>query len=218
MDQFNILIDQRYVDSSWTHTGWWRAILRIYVSRDVNGCQPVRLFWIPSHIGDDIPEFLISSAFAADHGTTVQNIICNRKADQAAKRIAAASLPIEVQMFSQMQQAVFARQYFLARLNELSTPEVPGTVVVDEIPACEGNISLQRKFGRWDWNQNIADFPWRFVHVLDTSGPWFSQHSSSDITTFVGFARALAWKVGEAFCTSYMELAFLFQKRGYIHS
>ena len=215
VDQFNILIAQRCVDPSWTNSCWWRAILQIYCSRDMNECQPVRLFWIPSHVGDDVPDFLISPAFAAEHGTTVQHILCNRKADLAAKKIAAASLPVEVQMYTQMKQAIFARQHFLARLNELSTPEVPATAVVEEIPVCEDATSLRRKFGRWNWNQNLADFPWRFEHVLDISTPWFSQHSSNDITTFIRFARALAWKVGDAFCTSYMELAFLFQKRGY---
>ena len=100
--------------------------------------------------------------------------------------------------------------------NELSTPEVSSSTTVEDAFIQDDGVSLQSRFARWDWKQRIQDFPWRASGTLDLSGPWFAQHTTSDLSTFFNFTRALAWKVGDAFCTSYMELAFLFHKTGFV--
>lgn len=116
VDQFATLIQQSSVDISWSHGVWWRAILHIYLSRVVAGSEPVRVFWIPSHVGDHLPDSMITPAFAAVHGTTVQNILMNRLADAAAKQVARDALPLQEAMFSQLQHCIFQRQLFLAQL------------------------------------------------------------------------------------------------------
>ena len=78
----------------------------------------MRVFWIPSHVGDNLPESLIIPAFAAAHSTTVRNILFNRIADAAAKQVATAFLPIQEQMLSKLQHSIFQRQFFW--LNSMS--------------------------------------------------------------------------------------------------
>ena len=215
VDQLNLLLHVRKVDQSWNHISWWKAILQIVEQRPSQDGIAVQISWIPAHVGDDLPDYLITPEFAASRGTTVRNILFNRKADQAAKRVASEFLPMYPHIFSQQLQAVVQRQHFLSRLDELSTPEVSDPVNVDVTPSPPAVASIQQRFSRWDWAQSICDFPWRSSGGVDTSCSWFKQHTSSDVDTFFSFAQTLAWKVGDAFCTSYMELAVLFHKRNF---
>ena len=215
VDQLNLLLQVRKVDQSWNHNSWWKAILQIVEQRPSQDGIAVQISWIPAHVGDDLPDYLITPEFAASRGTTVRNILFNRKADQAAKRVASEFLPMYPHIFSQQLQAVVQRQHFLSRLDELSTPEVSDPVNVDVTPSPPADASIQQRFSRWDWAQSICDFPWRSSGGVDTSCSWFKQHTSSDVDTFFSFAQTLAWKVGDAFCTSYMELAVLFHKRNF---
>ena len=214
--QFGQLLSAGHVDPSWRLQVLWKAIWAVYIQRAHVVGEPIRLHWIPAHIGEGMPDSCITPAFAAAHHTTVQHILLNRIADREAKKIAQQFLPVEIVTFKNLQLSVYARHEFLAQLNHFATPEPHAAETsVGDNPIVDEGALLRKKFPRWCWNQNIVDFSWKAALDVDFSSPWFRKHSDQDLRVFSDFTRSLAWRVGALFCTSYMELAFLFHKRGF---
>lgn len=155
----------------------WKAILDVYLQRAAAAVEPIRLHWIPAHVGEGLPDASITPALAAEHDTTVQHILLNRIADRAAKKIAQTFLPVHISVFKALQTQMFARHAFLAQLNHLATPEIQTiSTPAADAPFVDEGALLRKKFPRWCWNQNILDFSWKASQDVDVSPPWFRIH------------------------------------------
>lgn len=216
--QFNWLLEHQCISTKWSHQFWWRRILKCIVSRQEFTSSPVSLRWIPSHVGDHLSENEITDDFAFSHGTTRKDILLNRAADKFAKEAAESIAPIEPSLFPCVQQAVFQRQLFLARINRFigDIPDHVSDAPPLELEHEDRWTHLKKRFPRWNWTPTASDFTWTSTKRLHEPTGWLSNLDPRDLSTFFDFTNSLEWAIRDDACTAYIEFAFLFWKRGYI--
>ena len=218
VDQFQHLLCHQGPKGALCHPYWWQAIWSVIEQRQQLHPQPGQLVWIPAHVVDDVDDALITDQFANDHNTTRLDIILNRIADKIAKETALKHAPVLPDDFKKVQKHVFHRQIFLARWNrtiglDVSHEAAPATDAPAEFHA---PVDLRKRFPRWDWIQNPSLFKWTSTFRIEHPQGWLSKLDPVDLNTFFDFTTSLQWRVSDELCTSYVEFAFLFWKRGFI--
>ena len=86
VDQLCIFTQTQTVDVSWPLQRWWHALANVWLSRKEFCPEPLIAKWVPAHKLESIPEHLIDYDMARANGSTVLDIVNNRKADHAAKK------------------------------------------------------------------------------------------------------------------------------------
>ena len=217
VDQFAELQLHQLVPSTWSHRFWWLIILRTWRCRTSFSDCPLQLIWVPSHVGDNLENADITEEIAARHGTTVRSIILNKVADKAAKTAASHAAAIHPQMWNATRDAVYQRQLFLSRWNFHIgfNPSAPATADDEPATSLDPLEAMKKRFGRWDWIQNASAFSWSSTAKIDCSQGWFKKLRPDDVDTFFRFMHSLHWRVDDSAKTAYVELAFLFWKRGF---
>ena len=217
VDQFRVMCRSNCIPPSWSHRFWWDSILRTYRARSECHDQPLQVTWIPAHLGDNFPSTELTEEFAIRHGTTLESIRLNRVADIYAKQVAMKAAAVHPEDFHMLQQAVYQRQLYLARWNfhignVLFHPEHEPEESQPQLSPLE---AMKKRFPKWDWEQPASSFTWTTTASLDCSAGWFTKLQPEDIATFFRFMHSLQWRVEDSVKTAYVEISFLFWKRGY---
>ena len=166
--QVEFLITHQEVDMKWSHLCWWFAIRDVFIRRQVIHPQPISIKWIPSHVVEHLPEEAISVAIASKHGTTVQDIVMNRRVDKIAKTSATLNHPFFVNL-DERNLKIEKWQWWLTQLQtHLAVPtdqrEKPALEENEaHIPKLSLSSSLQdckALYPLWDWSPIRTNYTW----------------------------------------------------------
>lgn len=171
------------IQPHWRCQEWWRAIKAVLLSRQRPHSQPLEVTWIPAHKCESREIWQIHPQEAQDAGTTLEHVLRNRQADQAAKALA---------------------NRIASRFQESST--APSDV------ACATSLPFidevdRATFPKWPWNVVRSEFSWRpkIPNNLGASAKW--NYTSQDWKVFCQFARSLRWWQGPEDSVAFCELA-----------
>lgn len=143
-------------------------------------------------------------------------VLRNRQADHIARHHAWSGTPIKPELFNYLQQQMFAHQEQLTRLNRLVGDQCSirtGTVWKEEISQ-QGDQFLQSRFPSWEWNPDPNDFVWK-PQQGSFAFPKRAKFHEADFLTIQQFLGSLCWKIDDTLGVSFVELLFLFVRRGH---
>lgn len=99
---------------------------------------PLRLFWCPAHQYEDFPVDQFIEQLAEAKGTTVQDIVLNRIADNVAKGYIADEASRLWIKLTRLKEVVYARQLWPAKVNRAYNrivTQFPPVNTIEHIPA-----------------------------------------------------------------------------------
>ena len=214
-DHLEDLLQTKCVAKSWPLQAWWHFLADVLHERHAHCDCPLECSWVPAHVMEDVPEFLLTPQAAHLHGTTVTDIINNRRADQAAKRAALKNAAIFAPMYEQLCRSVDERQAWLTQLCRLIGSTSPPREVESDH---EENVTLAKpedRFPQLPWHDKDAEYSWQ-AHSLVGCDPlpeWTA--SENDWTQFAAFVSEIRWSHGSEYKTAYAELAIMLVQRQY---
>ena len=85
VNQFNELLGTNQVQHAWTHSNWWGFLLHLIHQREALFAPPLQMIWCPAHLLEHVASHDITDDDALQVGSTRQDIVLNRCADQFAK-------------------------------------------------------------------------------------------------------------------------------------
>ena len=219
-DQANWMCIHQKVDFTWTHISWWTFLLDIFRSRRQHTCSPLRISWCPAHQADDIPFELITPQIAASRGCNYRDLLCNKKADAAAKR--AALRQCSPKILDDKLQKIQNWQIWLSQIHveiskdsslRVTQPQQPAVcdnpykILPSQISTSHSIEYFKHLLPKWAWNANPETFLWtpacEFI-------PFPNSHAclvQNDWDVIVTWMLNLRWKEGPNLSTSWLELA-----------
>lgn len=69
----------------WTNANWWGFLLTLVQQRHAFHEAPLRVLWCPAHLLEHVYISDLTDELAVKAGSTMQDMILNRLADQRAK-------------------------------------------------------------------------------------------------------------------------------------
>lgn len=141
-------------------------------------------------------------------GSTVRDILLNRKADEYAKQTiqnlanqAKAELGVK-------EVEVFARQLWLAKLNRTCKKPDDAQTAVPAVPtAPAARLTPRQLCPRWAWDSVAEHYTWSVYKDDTLAGSNKPPLSAANFRTFLRFTNSLRWKVGDGLACSVFELA-----------
>lgn len=216
VDQFHKLVQTGTLSESMSHLEWWQVILDVWKQRCIIVQEPLQLCWIRAHSFDHVPAALLTEEMAQSVGLTRRQVVCNQCADRCARRIALDNAPIDPKMFTRLHEQVFQHQVHLAKLNKEIGEMCPVRTPFMTKEECEGTQPdfFVARFPNWNWDPKLSEFPW--VPTMCSYKPAKRcTLPEADFQTIVQFLGTLRWRVASDVGTGFVELLFLFLRRGY---
>ncbi len=230
VDQLNHLIDNHTISAGWMHFEWWCFLKAIFLQRCELIDTPLIATWIPAHVLENLPCESISEKLARAHMTTWTDIFCNRKADLFAKRACRLHQHNDPKDFSLRCEKIGKWQLWLTKLNSaISSLNMQEPQHKKEKPNEDATQSsniqpsmltvahptqfFEAVLPKWMWTFPNGEI-WKSQATKDCQITYASI-SHEDWTTAVDFYCSIQWCLNESFCTSFLELAFLFWDNGF---
>ena len=194
----------------------WNTIKRIWDQRRAVVESPAEVIWIPSHTFDNIPFELITEEMPVAKKTNIQHVRGNRIADLVAEEQAAYDAAVAVADKVWLQTSVAGRQEWLVALNKRFADDVTVSknLASSEIANNNAEINLEELFPRWPWHANFSSYI-TAIDVRDVSVPAKWKWSHDAWIQLTRFATALKWHVNDDKEVAFIDLTFLFRKRGF---
>ena len=215
-----IVMDSKCVPPEWSHQTWWKFFLHLWCHKFQANIELLEIFWTPAHLYENIPVQLITSEMAELKGTTPLNILCNRKADFAAKEAALDSCAIHPDQKSMLLRKILQRQEFLTKISfelglDTTIPLQPEKFDMRDEVDVNDEQAIMAYFPGWNWNELQSSFRTKMKVNPSLEAPPKWGFSCDDWVTFRSFLRGLRWQSEETLMTSFAELACLFILRGH---
>ena len=225
VNQFQQMIRNGCVDTTWSHQEWWNSIITVYQHPTSFTENPLTLKWCPSHVLENVHEDLITEKMANLHGTTHLDLLRNRQADRAAKNALALSSGLNKHTWELRCKSISTWQIWLAKVAALvgetsicteESTSRPSRVVanppsrivpVESLTRFHEVADFQHYFPKWDWIPPFS-FPWK-----SSFNPEIALHSYASLTNQqwlqgLDFFHNIAWHQNPAKKTAFVELAF----------
>ena len=212
-EHLNSLLEQHQVDPAWPLQAWWSFTKDVVHARRVLCDHPVSCTWVPAHVLEQVPEFLLTQAQAASFGTSVIDIIHNRRADVAAKRAALRNAAVHADMYNDLCQGVARRQEWLTHLCKLIGMTTPPRDDLSEDEPEANEVAPALRFPLLPWKDPFAWYTWNVTELKDLQQHSKWPGSANDWAQLTSFLSGLHWMRGEEFKISYAELAVLLIQR-----
>ena len=208
-------VQTHQVESSWPHQAWWRALAATWEKRKCVCETPLGAKWIPAHKLESIPEhiYMIDEDMARANHSTVIDIVCNRKADHAAKRAALKHALIDPALYDTLCRAVEGRHVWLAQLCKLCGQDTAAYTEETDNERLDDNQPAHVLFPLLPWGAQESDYPARFGSSWPVQPPRGWKTAVDDWTQFGCFISSLHWREQADLRISYNELAILFAYR-----
>ena len=219
-DQVSWMCLNEQVDFKWTHTSWWLFLLDVFRRRKQYSCSPLCISWCPAHQADDIPVEMLTPQVAKERGCNFLDLLCNRKADVAAKRAALkqcypSRLENRLRMIKNWQTWLSKIHVEISkdsaeRRNRNPRP-IDGNstykILPSQISTTHAVDFFKHLLPKWAWEADQESFPWN-----STCGiiPYPNSHASisqHDWDVIVAWLLNLKWREGPTLSTSWLELA-----------
>ena len=214
--QFLVLLQTETVQVEWTHANWWSFILDQLLHRKELHPSPLQLLWCPAHLLEHVPSQALTDELANKAGSTRQDIILNRLADNCAKQHIAQLASETRSGLHLMEHDVFARQLWLSQLNRMcKKPANSGTPKGQVSPEPVIQYSARQMCPKWPWDISPALFTWQVEIDLNVPFRATSTLTENNFRTFLRFCASLQWRVGDGFACSVFELAVVAFVRGW---
>ena len=212
-NHFNELVGTEDIKEDWPLTFWWQFVLTLFTARRQLHACPLECVWIPAHTLEGTPEYLLTPAAATQHGTTVTDIVHNRRADSAAKKAALSNAAIHQRMYDTLCSCVKERQEWLTQLSKMiGTTAPPRELESDDEENVEAEDPVQR-FPLLPWHEGQQNYTWQ-AHDLDTlTSPVGWPSSNINWRAFATFLCSLKWSTDPGHKVSYTELAVMLVQR-----
>ena len=201
---------------TWSHRPWWLVLFSLWQDRRQVHCDPVLLQWQKAHICDDKPLANIVDSDAAPFGLTRHEVVCNRVADESAKRLALERAAIHPALAPKLKEAVYQRQLELTKLNQvigLAAPKVSMFKTKEDDEPLDDLASLHRRFPTWEWSPPEEAFSWVPCSNQDIVQALEDKIGVGDARSILAFLSGLRWRVQPEDSVAYVELTFLFCAR-----
>ena len=147
--------------------------------------------------------------------TTLQHVRCNRKADLLAKEIAHHDSAIAIEDKKLLLDAIAGRQEWLVALNKKFGEDVKTSKANETLPPTEvATVDFPTMFPRWLWHAN----PGRYVATTflpEIMPPKKWKWSGNSWAVVLDFVKALKWQKKATHEVAFIELTYVFHKRGF---
>ena len=146
---------------------------------------------------------------------TFQHVKCNRIADFSVKQKALEDAAIDINDKEWLLASIAGRQKWPVNLNRRLGEDVEWSKAQDsESTSQEHVVDLKQKFPRWLWNANPGHYTIRGA-PLNVSPPKLWKWSDNCWQQVQRFASSLKWGTKEENEVAFVELTYLFHKRGF---
>ena len=188
---------------------------KVFLARKTVHSQPLAVTWIPAHKFEGKEIWQIHPQEAREAGTTLEHILRNRQADQAARQLAIRIAPIYPAAYQAFQNAALRHQTWLVRLHCLLSTRDD---IADAHPLPQEVFTLdvaRTTFPKWPWKASRSDFSWRpkVPENIDPPAKW--NYTPGDWREICRFAQRLRWQAREDTAVAFCELAVLFHHQGF---
>ena len=227
VQQVQQMIQSNCVPCVWSHLTWWHFLLHLWRIRKGICQDPLSITWIPAHNAENLPPEMISLEVAAEHNTTIWDILNNRKADHYAKSAIESNRSISRSSFDKRQKQISDWQGFLANVNAFVSetrtipndidnqndpPEPIGDnqihrVLPHNVHGAHPIAVFQNLLPRWVWQPCLEEYTWIPSFQIGPMPNCYAKLSEKDWESASQFYKGLRWKQGECFETSFLELA-----------
>ena len=217
---FKQMIDLQGVPSHWSHFHWWAFLLDLIDRKyDATGAT-IDVHWIPAHKFESMPVEFISERLAHSAGTSVIDILFNRKADLYARDVCKVISPVDVRWLDVLPRLITEHHSWLVKIaraigqdNEedqcrLFEPKDQKEPEIDD-------AFIENSFQVWTWPPFLDRELWKTAFVPSDEAPPKWNSCLQDWHTFCCFAKGLTWRLDSNCCWSYLELAAIFILRGF---
>ena len=218
VQQASEIFDGKPVHQDWACKEWWNFLFQLFHLRTQQCSQPFVIRWIPAHCLDTLSEVEITEAMAMQKKTTRENILNNRKADQAARFSAKKLAPVHPDMQTRANKAIDAHHAWLVSLHKLLPTSDPGDPHVKSQDTGPADVPLDQcklRFPSWHWHLPKKHFPWKPKIPLHMKCPTRWAHTGTEWRTRCAFLRQLSWVQDAEQSYSFTELAAVFHASGF---
>ena len=210
VQQFSSLLRDGKVQLEWTHANWWNFLFDLLVQRRGLHDSPLQLLWCPAHLLEHLPSTMITEEDAVRVGSSRQDIILNRLADNLAKK-QIQQIANSIRADLALKEAdVFARQLWLSKCNRVcKKPAVEKSAHVLPVQEPMPRYTARQMCPRWPWDVSPSLYTWHAQ--IDHAVPFCASNSltETNFRTFLRFCSSIKWRIGDGFACSVFELAFL---------
>ena len=214
--QLRHLITYHEIKFSWCHVSWWCWLRDLYLRRKSFFAEPLLASWCPSHQADNMPPERITYQLVHDLGTTVQDILLNKHADEVATRAASTEHPYFCPLVDDL-EAIAKWQHWLARVQKKLYTPLAERVTPTPVRDTTGPVFLNEQSPDHEF---VATFPC-WIWYPDNSKPrWITEFSLpvhfnppamisvQNTIAIVDFLSNIQWSLDDGFATSFLELAY----------
>ena len=182
--------------------------------------KPLQVSWCLAHKADDIPCHLITPKIAAERGCDFLDLLCNKKADAAAKR--AALQQCSPKFLEDKVRKIKNWQIWLSRIHAFISKDLGDKPLRTQQPIEEVNFikilpyqisiihpveSFKHLLPRWHWSDDPNTYLWTPSCDMVPFPNTHATVSNEDWDTILHWMLNLKWKQGPNLVTSWLELA-----------
>ena len=211
VQQFQLLLGHPSLPHHLQHYAWWKFLFQLIDERGGRECSPLHLVWCPAHNWDHLPLECITDEMLDFKNLTRADLINNRKADLVAKEHLEGYAARESLQTSRVLCFIQKRHLWLAKLhkhisddtsNRLPTAQ-PAAVHPSEHPT----LDHKTLYPRWAWDADLASYTTSSPAVGFDFTKYKGKIKETNWAAATTWLVQLRWQTGDAFSTSFLELA-----------
>ena len=223
VSQVKFVLETKCVPQCWTHLSWWNFLLHIVQLRQSVCDFPLQIKWCRAHQCDDIPIEFLTPSVAESLGVDFFDLFCNRKADEAAKKVL-QDVVYPCRFDDNFKKQVFQWHTWLSMLHfkmgedykpikkrdlaeHNQNESVKKFPLPHEISSIHDAECFANLLPKWNWFDSRDSFSWS-PQIQEIPFPnTLANISPENWDAIVSWGQTLSWKFSDDLQTSWLELA-----------